>query len=1042
MLPLIPFILLLFAVLTFDVKSDVLTSLSSNDGDVMNSGSERNKWYQPKLNQYHDDSDVVSVVQILTQNIVQWSFVESQLSEPQVNIAIPEIAIPLRHLSSSLALLGSVLYSRNDLYESKIVYERACPLIELTNKVDKSEIDDCFNKLTDIYDNMYNQGSLSADTGSSGVSTDENDAVSNSLSYKRKNRKRNHILNDEIEEEEKTITRTNILNSNPQNNDTANHKASIQKSSLYSLLTEINVYDTFEIENQNAQPGYFNASLRINELRSQYEHIRRNLQSSVVSSPSSLDSIRHESKQYDIVELEKFWDLPVIRELDSHHYSHEQNMQMFLHIHSMIHSYIHGDADDQSVLVRSVNTIATQDEMHPIYAVLASVMTDIDKQGSFDHYFDVLEDFFDLVGHSREFFLDAMTLIKTNNVPLVVETQLKLIIIYMFDKAYMELEQGKVFNFVQEEHDDDVIEEEFFEAPKTIDFERFADEPIDIDSNIPGNPASSNDSMSFLLCFLLFVTLLISIGVYQQVLRNRNHSHRPFRARKTNKSFNDDDFINQIYSFISNDCKKSNVDSDTSDSDSRLLRQKIVVTPVSVFSSMYDTASYYLAKLLQGSKNIAVDRNSTATTPVLRVSSKKSKTTTKLTKKGSNSSGSSVSNTSGKGKGTGKSTDQLTSHQESDSTNDGIDSDNSSSDETSDGEKTQTMAQVTTATTITNVITNEDDSEWVHAGKSSRSIKAASAVTSTTTTPSTPSTVVNPPKVRKEPTKQVNKTLPPPAAPALPNVTKDIITTTRLADMSYTAIVKSNEAIDFHNGNLIKPLNQRDAAQFNVKEVYFVESKSEASKEVAPVTAPTPEDDVDSLLMSIHAHIDSSLMNSPPDMNGPPGFENHTTGLWGSSLPTYWNNVPTMNHLDGLFMTNQTKLFPQSDLNLDAPTFVPSTPLTFLPEINRDFQIIITVNCISIGDPAFIKSAVIVLMSDTMGGSQTIGMSRSNFKPSLWTARLSLPLHYDGGILTYKYFVEDINNKVWEENQIVHSVDVDYAHKNGVQDSFVSPICK
>jgi hypothetical protein len=260
--------------------------------------------------------------------------------------------------------------------------------------------------------------------------------------------------------------------------------------------------------------------------------------------------------------------------------------------------------------------------------------------------------------------------------------------------------------------------------------------------------------------------------------------------------------------------------------------------------------------------------------------------------------------------------------------------------------------------------------------------------------------------------------------------------------MSYTAIVKSNEAIDFNNGNLIKPLNQRDAAQFSVKEDYFVESKSEASKEVAPVTAPTPEDDVDSLLMSIHAHIDSSLMNSPLDMNGPPGFENHNTGLWGSSLPTYWNNVPAMNHLDGLFMTNQTTLFPQSDLNLDAPTFVPSTPLTFLPEINRDFQIIITVNCISIGDPAFIKSAVIVLMADSMGGSQTIGMNRSNFKPSLWTARLSLPLHYDGGILTYKYFVEDINNKVWEENQIVHSVDVDYAHKNGVQDSFVSPICK
>ena len=1017
----------------------------------MNSGSKRNELYQPKSTQYYDDSEVVSVVQILTQNIVQWSFVESQLSEPQVNVNIPEIAIPLKHLSSSLVLLGSVLYSRNDLYESKIVYERACPLVELTIKVDKSEIDDCFNKLVAIYQNMYNQGGVSADNGSEGVSVDENDAASsNSMSYKRKNRKRNHILNfDETEEEDKTAPHSSIMGGNQQNNDTETHNASIQKSSLYSLLSEINIYDTFEIENQYTQTGgLFNVTLRIDELKSQYEHVRRTLQRSTASnSPQPQPtSTPYESKQHEYMEIEAFWDLQSIR--NHVNYNREQSKQMFLNINLLIHNYIHGDVDDQNVLLRSVSAIAQQSDVHPIYTILATVMTEINNQGSFDDYFEVLEDFFDLTEMKRESFLAALTSIESSSLPVSIETQWKLIVIYMFDKAYIELEQGKVFSYLPHQHDDDSDAfhyNENSETPKAIDFERFADEPnSESDSNNQRNEAVSNDSTSFLLSFLLFVTLLVSIGVYQ-LLRNRNHSHRQVRSRKSaQKGYNDDDFINQIYSFISNDCKKVSTDSDTSDSDSRLMRQNVVDTHVAFLSRMYDTTSYYLHKLLQGSKHTVENSNVNASLP--RVPSKKNKISNKNVKKGSNSS---VSNNSGKGKGSSKSTSQPTAHQESGSMNDDLDSDDgNNSDVVSDGEKTQPKAHVVVAADITHIAAsidddNHPDSEWVHAGKNSKSTKAPPVAPSTSVAPPT---VVNPPKLKKESNKAVNKsTLP---APSQPNVTKDlsIIAAPRMTDVSYTAIVKSNSAVALHTSSVSKA-SQHNEDKFDKRDDSFGEYKAETTKEIPSSTKSVPEDDDESLLMSIHAHIDSSLMNASPDSNGPPGFENNSTGLWGlssgigtSTIPTYWNNVPEMDHLDGLFMSNSTKLYPRSDLNLDAPTFIPSTPLNFLMDVNRDLQIIVTVNCISIGDPSFIKSAVIVLL--LADKTQTIGMTRSNFKPSLWTARLTLPFHYEGGILTYKYYIEDINNKVWEESEIIHSIDINYACKQGVVDSFVSPICK
>ena len=61
-----------------------------------------------------DDLSVERVVEVLRSNARQWSFVESQLMEPNVNLAMPEIAIPLRHLSTTLELLGNILFLRED----------------------------------------------------------------------------------------------------------------------------------------------------------------------------------------------------------------------------------------------------------------------------------------------------------------------------------------------------------------------------------------------------------------------------------------------------------------------------------------------------------------------------------------------------------------------------------------------------------------------------------------------------------------------------------------------------------------------------------------------------------------------------------------------------------------------------------------------------------------------------------------------------------------------------------------------------------------
>lgn len=89
------------------------------------------------------------MVAILQGNIKQWSFIEAQLLEPNVNLGMvsflrpfyfrlpkplrfqPEIFIPLKHLTTTLEILGNIFFMRNELEEAKNCLERACPLMEL-----------------------------------------------------------------------------------------------------------------------------------------------------------------------------------------------------------------------------------------------------------------------------------------------------------------------------------------------------------------------------------------------------------------------------------------------------------------------------------------------------------------------------------------------------------------------------------------------------------------------------------------------------------------------------------------------------------------------------------------------------------------------------------------------------------------------------------------------------------------------------------------------------------------------------------------------
>jgi hypothetical protein len=66
---------------------------------------------------------------------------------------MPEIFIPLRHLTTTLEVLGKILFMKNDLTEAKACLERACPLMELLPSDQNHYATTCFNLLREVYNN-------------------------------------------------------------------------------------------------------------------------------------------------------------------------------------------------------------------------------------------------------------------------------------------------------------------------------------------------------------------------------------------------------------------------------------------------------------------------------------------------------------------------------------------------------------------------------------------------------------------------------------------------------------------------------------------------------------------------------------------------------------------------------------------------------------------------------------------------------------------------------------------------------------------------
>ena len=99
------------------------------------------------------------VERMLETNVAAWSFVESQLLEPNVNIGMPEISAPLKHLCNSLEVVANFYLLRSLTDKALATLERACPLVELlpaatgvplgSLRADVAE--NCFIILGDLY---------------------------------------------------------------------------------------------------------------------------------------------------------------------------------------------------------------------------------------------------------------------------------------------------------------------------------------------------------------------------------------------------------------------------------------------------------------------------------------------------------------------------------------------------------------------------------------------------------------------------------------------------------------------------------------------------------------------------------------------------------------------------------------------------------------------------------------------------------------------------------------------------------------------------
>jgi hypothetical protein len=110
-----------------------------------------------------DGIKVERIIGILQSNLRQWGFIEGQLMEPDVNLKMPEIMIPLRHLTTTLEVLGNIFYVKGEVCEARCFLERACPLLELLpfeeSTTYHSASTDCYGVLKEIYYSLYSAAS-------------------------------------------------------------------------------------------------------------------------------------------------------------------------------------------------------------------------------------------------------------------------------------------------------------------------------------------------------------------------------------------------------------------------------------------------------------------------------------------------------------------------------------------------------------------------------------------------------------------------------------------------------------------------------------------------------------------------------------------------------------------------------------------------------------------------------------------------------------------------------------------------------------------
>ena len=103
-----------------------------------------------------DSVKVESIINILRGNLQQWGFIEGQLMEPDVNLKMPEILIPLRHFTTTLEVLGNIFFVKGEVCEARCFLERACPLLAPPLwKMAYNPYKDCYGVLKQIYTSIY-----------------------------------------------------------------------------------------------------------------------------------------------------------------------------------------------------------------------------------------------------------------------------------------------------------------------------------------------------------------------------------------------------------------------------------------------------------------------------------------------------------------------------------------------------------------------------------------------------------------------------------------------------------------------------------------------------------------------------------------------------------------------------------------------------------------------------------------------------------------------------------------------------------------------